>query len=152
MVCVHTTIFLVKMPASNNYLSIDFAVEQSACGRPAAAAPNQKRTIVIDGSIHRCVLFVAARKGSQEKQKSTLKACDAVVTLRQLAASTLRPNAEVETVVAAAKLGGETTTFIADGLGYGATQRGSPRIVACGSYRSCSWTTSRNSWLRAQQS
>jgi hypothetical protein len=43
------------------------------------------------------VLFVAARKGSQEKQKSTLKACDPVVTLRQLAASILGPDAEVGT-------------------------------------------------------
>ena len=64
------------------------------------------------------VLFVAARKGSQEKQKSTLKACDPVVTLRQLAASILGPDAEVGCVEAAAKLGGETTTFTADDLGY----------------------------------
>ena len=64
------------------------------------------------------VLFVAARKGSQEKQKSTLKACDPVVTLRQLAAAILGPDVEVGTVVAAAKLGGETTTFTADDLGY----------------------------------
>ena len=68
--------------------------------------------MVNDGSS--VVLFVAARKGSQEKQKSTLKACDPVVTLRQLAASTLGPDAEVGTVVAAAKLDGETTTFTAD--------------------------------------
>ena len=64
------------------------------------------------------VLFVAARKGSQEKQKPMLKACDPVVTLRQLAASILGPDAKVETGVAAAKLGGETTTFTADDLGY----------------------------------
>ena len=46
------------------------------------------------------------------------KACDPVVTLRQLAASILGPDAEVGTVVAAAKLGGETTTFTTDDLGY----------------------------------
>ena len=64
------------------------------------------------------VLFVAARKGSQQKQKSTLKACDPVVTLRQLAASILGPDAEVGRVEAAAKLGGETTNFTVDDLGY----------------------------------
>ena len=52
------------------------------------------------------VLFVAARKGNQQKQKSTLKACDPVVTLRQLAASILGPDAEVGRVEAAATLGG----------------------------------------------
>ena len=61
-------------------------------------------------------LFVAARKGSQEKQKSSLKACDpvsAVTTLRQLAASILGPAAELEVgcVEGAAKLGSEVTTF-----------------------------------------
>ena len=95
----------------------DFVVEQSAWGRSALlhAALKQKRTITMAPSI---VLFVAARKDSQEKQKSTLKACDPVVTLRQLAASILGPDVEVGTVVAAAKLGRETTTFTADDLGY----------------------------------
>ena len=64
------------------------------------------------------VLFVAARKGNQQKQKSTLKACDPVVTLRQLAASILGPDAEVGCVEAAATLGGETTNFTVDDLGY----------------------------------
>ena len=40
------------------------------------------------------------------------------MTLWQLAASILGPDAEVGTVVAAAKLGGGTTTFTADDLGY----------------------------------
>ena len=64
------------------------------------------------------VLFVAARKGNQQKQKSTLKACDPVVTLRQLAASILGPDAEVGRVEAAATLGGVTTNFTVDDLGY----------------------------------
>ena len=66
------------------------------------------------------VLFVAARKGNQQKQKSTLKACDPVVTLRQLAASILGPDAEVGRVEAVATLGGETTgtNSTVDDLGY----------------------------------
>ena len=45
------------------------------------------------------------------KQKSSLKACDLVITLRQLAASILGPDAKVVCVEAGAKLGGEVATF-----------------------------------------
>ena len=56
-------------------------------------------------------LFVAVRKGSQEKQKSSLKACDPVMKLRQLSSSILGLDAEAGYVETAAKLGGEVTTF-----------------------------------------
>ena len=78
---------------------------------------------------------MAARKGSQEGQKhgqkSPLKACDPVMTLRQLAASILGPDAEVGCVEAAATLGGGVTTFNEAVLDQG-TQCSSFRIVACG--------------------
>ena len=63
-------------------------------------------------------LFVAAHKGVPTIQKSTLKSFDPVTTLRQVCAAILGPDAEVGHVEAAAQLGGETTSFKADDLGY----------------------------------
>ena len=54
---------------------------------------------------------MAARKGSQEKQKPSLKACDPVMTWRQVTASILGLDAEVGCMEAASKLGSEVTTF-----------------------------------------
>ena len=75
-------IFWVKIPPVKQLLiSIDSVVEQSAWGRLGAAAPKPKRKITMDdGSIHRPLrAWQRARRGSQEEQKSTLKACDPVV-------------------------------------------------------------------------
>ena len=62
------------------------------------------------------VLFYSRRswtgRGSQERQKSSLKACDPAMTLRQLSASIRGLDAEVGCAEAAAKLGGEVTKFM----------------------------------------
>jgi hypothetical protein len=62
-------------------------------------------------------LFVAARKGALNINKSALKVFDPAITLRQVGAAILGPDAEVGHVEAAAQLGGEATRFNADDLG-----------------------------------
>ena len=79
-------------------------------------------------------------------QKLTLKACDpcgGVVTLWQLAASILGPDAEVGTVVAAAKLGEDTV-----GGGSMGTRLGTKKTKTM---KRCHWTvqTARTMALRA---
>ena len=77
---MNISLFGVKIPPVKQLLiSIDFFVEQPTWGRSAAATPKQKQTITMAASI---VPFVVARKDHQEGQKSTLKACDPVVTVR----------------------------------------------------------------------
>ena len=54
----------------------------SLLGERSAAVPKHKRSRAAFTMAPSIALFVAARKGNQQKQKSTPKACDPVVTLR----------------------------------------------------------------------